>query len=154
MQREEVLVAGYAVYQGRDVFRALAERMEQLPDLKVRMFLDVHRHPTDASTDAAILARFAHDFRTRQWPGVSLPEVYYDPRSLATGSGPRACLHAKCVVVDRSTAFVSSANFTEATQVRSIGVGVPIRSAPFATQLAEHFGGLVAQRLLNRLDLP
>src|SRR2546425_4731424 len=35
---EHVLVAGYAVYQGREVFRALAERMDQLPALKVQMF--------------------------------------------------------------------------------------------------------------------
>jgi len=41
--RESVLIAGYAVYQGREIFRALAERMEEIPELKVTIFLDVHR---------------------------------------------------------------------------------------------------------------
>jgi len=118
------------------------------------MFLDVHRHPTDSSTDAALLARFATELRTKQWPGGRLPEVFYDPRSLAIGKGPKACLHAKCVVVDRATAFVSSANFTEAAQVRNIEVGVLIRLVSFATQLAGHFEGLMAQHQLKRLDLP
>jgi len=46
---DSVLVAGYAVYQGQQVFRALADRMVQRPDLRVRMFLDVQRGPGDTS---------------------------------------------------------------------------------------------------------
>ena len=38
-----VLVVGYAIYQGQQVFRALADRMQDLPQLQVRMFLDVQR---------------------------------------------------------------------------------------------------------------
>jgi phosphatidylserine/phosphatidylglycerophosphate/cardiolipin synthase-like enzyme len=33
------LVVGYAVYQGASVFEALAERMEKIPALDVKMFL-------------------------------------------------------------------------------------------------------------------
>ena len=51
----------------------------------------------------------------------------------------RASLHAKCVVVDKELAFVSSANFTEAAQTKNIEVGVTLRSAAFAKRLAEHF---------------
>ena len=40
---KSVLVAGYTVYQGRHVFRALADRMQAVPQLNVRMFLDVQR---------------------------------------------------------------------------------------------------------------
>jgi hypothetical protein len=39
--RESVLIAGYAVYQGHLVFKELAERMDQSPELEVQMFLDV-----------------------------------------------------------------------------------------------------------------
>ena len=46
---EEVLVAGFAVYQGREVFKRLAERMSERPSLRVRFFLDVHRMPGDSS---------------------------------------------------------------------------------------------------------
>src|SRR5205823_5841101 len=41
--RRSVLVSGYAVYQGVHVFKVLADRMVEFPNLEVRMFLDVHR---------------------------------------------------------------------------------------------------------------
>jgi hypothetical protein len=68
---EQVLIAGYAVHQGRQVFRVLAERMETRPALRVRMFLDIARHPADTSLESEILARFGHRFRTREWPGYT-----------------------------------------------------------------------------------
>jgi len=68
-----------------------------------------------------------------------MPEVYYDPRSLEVNVTKKASLHAKCIVVDRRVAFVSSASFTEAGQMRNIEAGVVIRSAHFASKLASHF---------------
>ncbi len=147
----EVVVAGYAVYQGRSVFAALAERMAANPNLKVRMFLDISRHPTDTSLDSELVLRFAHRFRTDQWPGGRLPEIFYDPRSLRAGTGKRASLHAKCVVIDRAVAFVSSANFTEAAQERNIEVGALIRSPRFAEQLAGHFEYLAEEGALKHV---
>jgi len=41
--QRSVLVAGYAVYQGQKVFQALADRMQESPDLDVRLFLDIQR---------------------------------------------------------------------------------------------------------------
>ena len=120
---DSVLVAGYAVYQGREVFRCLAERMAAIPTLKVRLFLDVHRQPADTTLDAELVARFARRFRDNEWPGDRVPEVFYDPRSLNMDAEKRSSLHAKCVVVDRQVAFVSSANFTEA------GAGAEISQA-------------------------
>jgi hypothetical protein len=38
-----VLIVGFAVHQGRNVFAALATRMNQRPDLVVRLCLDVRR---------------------------------------------------------------------------------------------------------------
>jgi phosphatidylserine/phosphatidylglycerophosphate/cardiolipin synthase-like enzyme len=149
----EVLLAGYAVYQGREVFRALAERMDAIPALRVRMFLDVQRHLGDEAPPEVLLAEFAHRFRTKEWPWKRLPEVFYDPRSLALDTDKRSSLHAKCVVVDRRIAFVSSANFTEAAQERNIEVGVLVRSRTFAEQLAEHFEALAAHGNLTPLPL-
>jgi phosphatidylserine/phosphatidylglycerophosphate/cardiolipin synthase-like enzyme len=148
---QSVLVAGYAVYQGRDVFSALAERMEAIPHLAVRMFLDVQRPRGDTSRPSEILRRFADRFKSHEWPGSRLPEVYYDPRALQTDTSTRTSLHAKCVVIDERTAFVSSANFTEAAQIRNIEVGALIRVEAFAQQLARHFLGLAEQHLLERL---
>jgi len=69
-------------------------------------------------------------------PDRAWPEIYFDPRSLhrpavsnlGGDTKQRAVLHAKCVVIDGRTAFVSSANFTEAAQERTIEVGVLVRS--------------------------
>jgi phosphatidylserine/phosphatidylglycerophosphate/cardiolipin synthase-like enzyme len=151
--RSSVLVAGYAVYQGREVFRALAERMAEVSALRVRLFLDVHRQPGDDAPDDVLLTRFAHRFRQSEWPGEAMPEVFYDPRSLAADAVKRSSLHAKCVVVDQETAFVSSANFTEAAQVRNIEVGVLVQSPAFAARLSQQFETLAAVGLLQPLRI-
>jgi phosphatidylserine/phosphatidylglycerophosphate/cardiolipin synthase-like enzyme len=149
--QQSVIVVGYAVYQGRDVFQALAERMSALPKLRVQMFLDVQRVRGDASLPEEVLRLFAHRFKTSEWPGSRLPEVYYDPRSVEPEGPKRASLHAKCVVVDQGVAFISSANFTEAAHARNIEVGVLLRSQALAEQLANHFGVLTDRRALLRV---
>jgi phosphatidylserine/phosphatidylglycerophosphate/cardiolipin synthase-like enzyme len=55
----------------------------------------------------------------------------------------RACLHARYIVVDGVKVFISSANFTEAAQLRNIEVGVLIESAATANQVSTFFTGLV-----------
>jgi phosphatidylserine/phosphatidylglycerophosphate/cardiolipin synthase-like enzyme len=146
---KSVLVAGYAVYQGQHVFAALADRMQGLPQLTVRMFLDVQRGPGDTSTNAEIVRRFAHRFQTQQWPANRpLPQVFYDPRSLDLAADKRACLHAKCIVVDGESVFISSANFTEAAQERNIEIGLLVRSHSLAERVVLHFDTLLTANLL------
>jgi len=148
---KSVLVAGYAVYQGQRVFRALADRMQQVQGLRVRMFLDIQRAYGDTTLASLIVRRFAERFRTEQWPADRpLPDVYYDPRSLNVDMERRACLHAKCVVVDRQHVFASSANFTEAAQERNIEVGLLVRSRRLAEQLTNHFDALLGAGLLEQ----
>ena len=79
-----------------------------------------------------------------------MPEIYFDPRSLATDGKPKAVLHAKCVVVDGKTSFVSSANFTEAAQERNIEVGVLVRSQVLAERLMGFFAALVSTGAVKR----
>ena len=146
--REYVLVAGYAVYQGKEVFRALAERMDACPELKVEMFLDIQRGHGDTTISEELVQRFAQRFRMKEWPGQRMPDIYYDPRALEMDRTKKAALHAKCVVVDRSVAFVSSANFTEAAQNRNIEVGALIKSPSYAARLVHHFQALAAAGLL------
>jgi phosphatidylserine/phosphatidylglycerophosphate/cardiolipin synthase-like enzyme len=146
-----VLVAGYAVYQGRQVFAALAENMDARLDLRTRMFFNVPRDPGDDRSDAELTREFADRFREREWPGRRLPEVYYDPRSLSREPGPRACLHAKCIVIDSAAAFVTSANFTEAAQERNIEAGVLVRSPVFAGALSAQFETLLHAGVLRKL---
>lgn len=143
--RDSVLVAGYAVHQGQMVFRALAERMDALPELRVRCFWDIPRPKGDTSANSEIIARFVYRFKTHQWPiGSRLPAVFCDPRSLAANREKAACLHAKCIVVDTRKVFISSANFTEAAQERNIELGVVVESPWLAGRVVQHFDGLLA----------
>jgi hypothetical protein len=151
--KESVLVAGYAVYQGYVVFKELAERMDQNPALQVNMYLDVQRPPHDHSSPAELVRMFSERFTRREWPGRRLPKLYFDPRSLEWDHAKRASLHAKCVIVDRDQAFVSSANFTGAAQTKNIEVGVYLRSPSFARRLAQHFEILTDHQILQPVPM-
>lgn len=142
--QQSVVIAGYAIYHGQRVFKALAQRMAKMPDLKVRMFLDVvlsQGHTTNSVKNVDEV--FADHFKTSEWPiGYPLPEVFCYTRS-STANNDRSPMHAKCVVVDGKTAFISSANFTDAAQERNIEVGVLIHTTSIAERLTQHFEGLL-----------
>jgi phosphatidylserine/phosphatidylglycerophosphate/cardiolipin synthase-like enzyme len=57
------------------------------------------------------------------------------------------------VVVDRSRALVTSANFTDAAQKRNIEAGVDLRHKPTAERIADYFRGLIATGQLTLVDL-
>ena len=146
-----VLVAGYELYQAEPVFRTLADRMADQPRPVVRMFLNVKRPFGETSTDSELIASFAYRFRTEHWPtDRPLPEIYFDPRSLTMDAKRKAVLHAKCVVIDGRTAFVSSANFTEAAQERNIEVGVLVRSEIVAERIINFFAALISTGAVRR----
>lgn len=145
-----VLVAGYAFYQGKDVFEELGRRMDELPDLHVRVFLNVARKAEDTGSPAEIVSGFVQKFKAHNWPaGCRLPELYYDCRSLVAAEGP-VSLHAKCIVVDGREIFISSANFTEAAQHRNIEVGVLVVSTALARQATEFFDAMVGEHVCLR----
>jgi hypothetical protein len=149
----EILLVGYTVHNGKRLFKRLAERMESAPALRVVFCLDIARKPADTSLASEIVRRFAREFVTKHWPGSRLPEVFYDPRALAKTWEERASLHAKCVIVDRRTAIVTSANFTEAAQRKNIEAGVLIRYEPFVTRLVNYFAALQSSGGLARCQL-
>jgi phosphatidylserine/phosphatidylglycerophosphate/cardiolipin synthase-like enzyme len=86
--------------------------------------------------------------RENNQPWSPLPNVFYDPRSLDHSGKTRSSLHAKCIVVDRRIALVTSANFTEAAQQRNIEAGVLVRDAGFAERIAKYFDGLLELKIL------
>lgn len=137
----EVVLSGFVVVDGSEIFRLLAERLDSLPALEVRLFLNVQADET--RSDEARLMAFARDFANRQWPGHRLPKVFYDPRAFSERRADRAALHAKCVVVDRKLALVTSANFTPHAQRRNVELGVLLRDELLAARIAEQFEGLV-----------
>jgi phosphatidylserine/phosphatidylglycerophosphate/cardiolipin synthase-like enzyme len=150
--KRSVLVACFAIYQGRELFKALANRMEEVPKLRIRIFLNVPRPGQIELSESQILEHFAQTFRTIQWPGRTLPDLFYDPRSLLENPSERASLHAKCVVVDEERAFITSANFTEAAHERNIEAGVLLSVPGIAKALCSQFETLVSRGILKALS--
>jgi phosphatidylserine/phosphatidylglycerophosphate/cardiolipin synthase-like enzyme len=151
--RDRILVVGYAVHRGIEIFEALARRMEEDRSLMVRMCLDIQRARGDTTRSEDLVARFAERFRTKEWPGTRLPEIYYDPRSLDLDPAKRATLHAKCVVVDGATCLITSANFTPAAQGKNIELGVTLDSATEALRIESYIQQLVERGELRRVAL-
>lgn len=148
--QRQVLVSSFVVHQGAEIFKPLATRMAQVPELRVRLFLHVGRDWKDTREDSELLREFAARFN-EQWPWPQRPEVYYDPRTVSADSAERATWHAKCVLVDDDLAFVTSANFTEWAQQRNIEAGVLLRNHDFASQLMRQFEGLIHSKRVRRL---
>lgn len=147
--KRDVLVVSYAIDPKPEkvsaLFGDLAKRMDAEPALQVRLCLNVQRPFDDTTPAEELLKAFTTALRTRLWPGKRLPEVYHDPRALAVGHDQRACLHAKFVVVDGETAFVTSANFTEAAHARNIEVGVRLEDPHLAGGLVARVEALIAE---------
>lgn len=149
--KRSVLAVGYAIHQGKDVFAALAASLDRDPSLEVRMVVDIQRAWGDTAVEHDLVARFANEFRRDEWPGSTLPAVFYDPRSLALDTEQRSSMHAKCVVVDRSVALVTSANFTAAAQKRNFELGLLVRDSDLAGTVWDHFDALVRAGVLRPL---
>ena len=149
--KERVLAVGYAVHQGRSVFRDLADRLDVDESLEATLCLEVRREKTDTSLNSQVISRFVRHFVENEWPGTRLPRLYYDPRSLAPAGPVHSALHAKCVVIDGREALVTSANFTEAAQERNIELGLLVNSPAAAGQIEEHFYSLIRNGHLERL---
>ena len=152
--RESVLIASYALDTGskaEELFGTLAGRMDAEPDLRVRLFVNIHRKQQDDTVDAVLLREFADTFQHDLWPGKRLPEIFYDPRSLAIEGKTRACLHAKCIIIDDHRALITSANFTEAAHKRNIEAGTVITDSILARDLRAQFDTLVDRRALQRV---
>jgi hypothetical protein len=152
--RNYILITSYVFQQGdkaRTIFGSLANRMDIEPNLDVKLLLDVRRPSRAERSDTRLIEEFAGSFR-QIWPGKRLPEVFFDPRSLSTEPGVRACLHAKCIIIDDEQFFITSANLTEAAQERNIEVGVLIKDAISAYRLRAQFEILISRNVVQRLN--
>lgn len=142
-----LLIASYLSTDHETVFAPLARRMDAAPSLQVRMYVNIKPPKGSATTEQAI-ADFARGFRDA-WPGSRPPEIFYDPRTAQRSAKERPSMHAKCVIADGSRLLVTSANFTEAAQLRNIEVGVLLRDPPLAAALTQQFENLVVTGALR-----
>ncbi len=145
-----VWVSTYAYFDGPKAFETIAQRMDEVPELRVKLLLNIHRKWGDTTAADHLVRRFADKFWSTDWPGASRPEIYYDPRALDL-KGPGSVLHAKAVVVDDEVVFVTSANLTEAALDRNIELGLLVRDHALAASVSKHFRVLIERGLLNPL---
>jgi phosphatidylserine/phosphatidylglycerophosphate/cardiolipin synthase-like enzyme len=143
--RKRVLITGYALYDGKQIFKTLVQQLNSFPGIEVMLVLNIARKSADTSIDALVVARWAKDFLRQHWKCNSLPKVFYDPRSLrGKGKGKDgAVMHAKCIVVDGTVSFIGSANLTEAAQRRNIEAGILSHDPAIARKVEEKFHSLI-----------
>jgi len=145
-------ISTYAYFDGPKAFETLAKRIDEVPDLRVTLLLNIHRRWGDTTDANALVRKFADRFWSVDWPGSIRPTVYYDPRSLEL-EGPGAVLHAKAVIVDEEALFVTSANLTEAALERNIELGLLVRDRALAKTATRYFRILIDRGLLSPLPL-
>ena len=151
--RSSLLISTFAYYKGPKAFKGLADRMDSTPNLKVTLLLNIERGRQTTTHAKDLALRFADQFWGSDWPGQTRPSVFYDPRSLDP-DGPKGVLHAKAVIVDERTLFVTSANLTDAALDRNIETGVLLTDRMIALTALAHFRGLIDQQLLVPLPNP
>ena len=145
-----VWASTYAFFDGPRAFEVLARRMDARPALQVTLLLNIQRKWGDTTASDHLVRAFADRFWNRDWPGTARPSVFYAPRALeADRSG--GVLHAKAVVVDGESVFVTSANLTEAAFDRNIELGLLVRDRALATSMTAHFATLIEKGLLSTL---
>ena len=76
--------------------------------------------------------------------------MFDDPRSVAEDD-PVGALHAKAVVADGESVFMTSANLTEAAFDRNIELGLLARDRTLAETTVIHFRTLIEKGLLRLL---
>jgi phosphatidylserine/phosphatidylglycerophosphate/cardiolipin synthase-like enzyme len=123
--------------------------MDARPELKVRVAINVARRWGDERAAKVLIAEFVERFPTHVWPGARLPELYFHPEGPEPFDGAeRACLHAKCVVVDGKTALITSANFSDAAHERNVELGVRIDDPAVALAIEDEIDRLIAASVL------
>ncbi len=147
----EVILAGYAFYNGQALFERLHEHWTLSPSLKLIFHVDVPRRHGDTSSAEGIIKKYVDEFRAKHWPWHPAPELYFDPRALEADSKSRASLHAKIVVIDRRKLLLTSANFTEAAQQKNVELGVLCSLPYLAERVCSYFEGLRKTGQLRRL---
>jgi phosphatidylserine/phosphatidylglycerophosphate/cardiolipin synthase-like enzyme len=147
-----VWASTYAFFDGPKAFEVLSRRMDLRRDLRVTLLLNIERKRGDSTAPDHLVRRFADRFWKSDWPGAARPRVFYDPRALDL-DGPGGVLHAKAVVTDDETVFVTSANLTEAALDRNIELGLLVRDRALALSVTSHFQVLIDHALLSPLPV-
>ena len=75
----------------------------------------------------------------------------WQAESSSTGIRAEGAVHAKCAVADGKTAFISSANLSEAAMERNMELGVLVKNGHLPDELHKHLDALVATGIVKRI---
>jgi hypothetical protein len=148
--QSKLLISSFALdkgKKGKDLFQILGQRMDIIPELEVKIFINIQRPYQSQIAESILLREFAEHFRHNIWTGKRFPFLFYDTRSLAPSNNNQSCLHAKCIVADQSQVFITSANFTQAAHQRNIETGILIKDKMIAQKLTVQFETLIHQNI-------
>lgn len=167
--REHVLVAGYAIDKGPQLFASLyrsmaahgvtadffvdvgqlAERLRQAAISAGHSWSLMSAPLASAEGNTARGRAVVELFYRLMWPfGDPKPAVYFDPRTADKQNV--VSLHAKCVVIDHEYTLITSANFTDRGQSRNLEAGVAIEDRGFAASLERQWLNLVDAEVVVR----
>ncbi len=150
--RQSLWISTYGVFNGQEVFQPVHGAMSLWPKLQVFLILNISCDDQNALFGEAAVAKYAKLFWKYQWPWTLRPIIYYDPRGPEEHPKMPACQHAKCILVDDETAFITSANFTESAHERNIELGVLFRENPRVAQsIRAKFESLIQNGFLKPL---
>ena len=138
---ESLVLVSFASYDVADLAAALASAIQR--GVEVTLILETPENPggplvIDADHPFAPIKDTAHFYR---WP--------IETRDASFAATAR--LHAKCVIADRSSALITSANLTNAGINDNIELGVLIEAGPLPERLHQHLGALIEKRTLEKV---
>jgi phosphatidylserine/phosphatidylglycerophosphate/cardiolipin synthase-like enzyme len=137
--RDRLFLVSFVAYNVGTVVDALRRAIER--GVRVRILLERPKeHGGSVSVDSAALLR-------RELPRAHL----YEWDKTAAGAAASASVHAKCAVADTRTAFITSANLSDAAMERNMEIGVLIRGGAVPEQLAQHLEALITTRQLKAI---
>jgi phosphatidylserine/phosphatidylglycerophosphate/cardiolipin synthase-like enzyme len=150
--RKSLWISTYSIFNGQGVFQPIEDVWSARPELDVVLILNVPPDEKNGIYGAAAVDKCAKAFWNYHWPWGRKPIVFYDPRGPETTPESPACQHAKCILVDEVTAFITSANFTESAHERNIELGVLFRDNQKVTvSIRSKFESLIHNGFLKPL---
>ena len=147
--RDSLWISSYTYFDGPKAFKVLSTRMDQTPELETTLLINIQRKSGDTTKSDQLVRQFADRFWEKDWPGKRKPRVFYDPRALQLDGGPPAVLHAKAVVADMESVFVTSANLTESAFDHNIELGLLVRDRALGLSVVRHFQALIERGLVR-----
>ena len=140
---ESLVLVSFASYDVAELTAALTDAIER--GVEVTLILETPDDP-----GGPLVIGPAHPFASikdtasfYRWP-LEAREAFF---------AAKARLHAKCVIADRSSALITSANLTSAGINDNIELGVLIEAGPLPTTLSQHLELLIEDATLEAVGI-